>query len=240
MEKLKSASGVAAGYLLLFVFLSIPIFFLLGAAEFSVWALDWIPGAFAIALGAFVLLMPLAIIPASRGLAANLFSITSLVFGACLWLYTLAFTYLEWGMLAVVIGVMLAGVGVIFTGILAAIFAGSGQRGFTIRDVRRLSLLECLVGSSSRAAAYARVCTQNPFQSNAYPKFGRIACLERACEKPIRNSPRMASQRRPGGRIPDISRDLPASPTLGCHRAGRSPASSTRRSPRLTGRSRRR
>ena len=124
MEKLKSAGGMAAGLLLLLVFLAIPIF-LLGAAKFSVWSLDWIPGTFAITLGACVLLLPLAILPASRGLAANLFSVTSLVFGGCLWLYTLAFTYLEWGMLAVVIGVMLAGVGVIFTGIVAAIFGGT-------------------------------------------------------------------------------------------------------------------
>lgn len=124
MEKLKSAGGMAGGFLLLILFISLPVIFLLGAAEFSVWALDWIPGTFAIAIGACVVLIPFAIIPVTRGLAANLFDLVSLVFGACLWLYALAFTYLEWGMVAVVIGVLLAGVGVIFTGILAALFAG--------------------------------------------------------------------------------------------------------------------
>ena len=169
MEKLKSASGVAAGYLLLFVFLSIPIFFLLGAAEFSVWALDWIPGAFAIALGACVLLMPLAIIPASRGLAANLFSITSLVFGACLWLYTLAFTYLEWGMLAVVIGVMLAGVGVIFTGIVAAIFAGAwGVLG------NMALLFAMFVGSRFLSAWLAHLAEQRRMREFAYKTPSKV------------------------------------------------------------------
>lgn len=121
MEKLKSAGGL----LVLLVFIALPVLFLFGAAEFSVWALDWIPDTFAIAVGACLVFIPLAIIPATRGIAAILFSVASVVFGACLWLYALAFTYLEWGMVGVVIGVMLAGVGVIFTGALATIFAGA-------------------------------------------------------------------------------------------------------------------
>ena len=47
------------------------------------------------------------------------------MFGACLWLYALAFTYLEWGMLGVVIGIMVFGVGVVFTGSLAAIISAT-------------------------------------------------------------------------------------------------------------------
>lgn len=125
IAKLKDVGGIAAGFLLLLVFLAIPIILITGAAKFSVWALDWIPGTLGIATLVCIVLVPLAIIPATRGIAANLFGLASLVFGACLWLYALAFTYLEWGMLGVIIGVMIFGVGVVFTGALAAIFSAT-------------------------------------------------------------------------------------------------------------------
>lgn len=125
ISKLKDAGGMAGGFLLLLVFLAIPVIFLLGAAKFSVWALNWIPSAIGIAVFACVVLIPLAIIPATRGFAAGMFGLASFVFGACLWLYALAFTYLEWGMLGLVIGIMTFGVGVVLTGTLAAIFSGT-------------------------------------------------------------------------------------------------------------------
>src|SRR3546814_8890828 len=94
---------MVAGFVGGLAFLAIPIMFLMGAVEFIIWALDWIPGAIGIAMLACLVLIPLAIIPATRGLASTLFGLASFVFGACLWLYALAFTYLEWGMLGVVI-----------------------------------------------------------------------------------------------------------------------------------------
>jgi hypothetical protein len=125
IAKLKSAGGMAAGFLLLLALLAIPIMFFWGAAEFSVWTLYWIPSTIGIATFAVVFLIPLAIIPATRGLAGNLLGLASFVFGACLWLYALAFTYLEWGMLAVVIGALIFGVGVVLTGTLAAVLSAS-------------------------------------------------------------------------------------------------------------------
>jgi hypothetical protein len=125
IAKLKDAGGTLAGFLLLLAFLAVPVIFLLGAAEFSVWALDWIPGTIGFAILGCLALTPFAIIPATRGLAASLFGLAAFVFGACLWLYALAFTYLEWGMVGVVVGVLLAGVGVVFTGTLAAILSAT-------------------------------------------------------------------------------------------------------------------
>jgi len=118
--KLKDVGGAAAGILLMLAVFAIPIMFLIGAAEFSVWVLDWIPSTIGIATLACVVFLPLTIIPPTRGFAGNLYALASLVFGACLWLYALAVTYMEWGMLAVIIGVMVFGVGVVFTGTLAA------------------------------------------------------------------------------------------------------------------------
>jgi hypothetical protein len=125
IAKMKGAGGKLAGFLLLLAFLAIPTIFLFGAAEFSVWALDWIPGTIGVATLSCIALTPLAIIPATRGFAASLFGLAAFVFGACLWLYALAFTYLEWGMIGVVIGVLLAGVGVVFTGTLAAVLSAT-------------------------------------------------------------------------------------------------------------------
>src|SRR3546814_4520035 len=110
-EKLKNVGGMAAGSVVVLAFLAIPIMFIMGAAEFSIWALDWIPGAIGIAMLACLVLIPLAIIPETRGLASTLFGLDPSVFGECLWLYALAFTYLERGMLGVVIGILVLGVG---------------------------------------------------------------------------------------------------------------------------------
>lgn len=125
VAKLKDVGGMAAGVLLLLIFLALPIIFLSGVAKFSVWALDWIPGAIGLATLACLALLPLAIFPASRGFAATLFGLVSLIFGTCLWLYALAFTYLKWGMLGVVLGIMIFGVGVVFTATVAAIFSAT-------------------------------------------------------------------------------------------------------------------
>src|SRR3546814_2125468 len=86
IAKLKDVGGMAAGFVVMLAFLAIPIMFLMGAAEFSIWALDWIPGAIGIAILACLVIMPLAIIPATRGLASTLFGLALFVFGACLWL----------------------------------------------------------------------------------------------------------------------------------------------------------
>ena len=87
LTKSKDVGGIAAGFLLMLIFLATPIILITGAAKFSVWALDWIPGILGIATLVCMVLAPLAIIPATRRIAAALFGFASLVFGACLWLY---------------------------------------------------------------------------------------------------------------------------------------------------------
>ena len=125
IAKLKAAGFTAGGFLLMLAFIAIPIMFLLGAAKFSVWALGWIPNIIGAATFACFVLVPFAIIPVTRGFAANLFGLASFVFGACLWLYALAFTYLEWGMIGVVVGMLALGVGIVLTGTVAAVVSGT-------------------------------------------------------------------------------------------------------------------
>lgn len=124
MEKVKGAGAMLGGVILLLVIIAVPIMLIRGLAEISVWALDWIPDTIGWATFVAVILVPLGVIPATRGLAGLAYSAIAMAYLVCLWLYAMAFTYLEWGLVALIIGIMLAGVGVILTGGLAALFAG--------------------------------------------------------------------------------------------------------------------
>lgn len=124
-SKFKAAGGAAGGFILLLALIALPVMLLFGAAEFSVWALEWIPNVIGLATLACLLIVPLALIPATRGAAGRLFGAASIAFLACLWLYALAFTYLEWGLFGVIIGVMMFGAGVVLTGVVAALFTGT-------------------------------------------------------------------------------------------------------------------
>ncbi len=124
-EKLKGIGGTVGGLLLMLAVIAIPVLLLFGAAEFSVWALDWIPDVIGIAVLASIVLVLLAAIPGARFLTGSLLGVASTIFTVCAWLYCLAFTYIEWGMIAVVIGVLFFGFGVVITGILAAIFSAT-------------------------------------------------------------------------------------------------------------------
>ncbi|WP_137680532.1 hypothetical protein [Aurantiacibacter suaedae] len=127
VTKIRQIRGSAACLPLVLLILAIPLLFLFGLAEFSVWALTWIPDVFWVAMVLCIAMVPLAIIPAARAMAGAAYGLASFVFLAGLWLYSLAFTYTEWGMIGVVLGVIVAGIGVVFTAILAALFSASWE-----------------------------------------------------------------------------------------------------------------
>ena len=123
--RIKEKGGAAACLLLVLLIAAVPILFLLGLAEFSVWALAWIPDVLWVALIMCIAFVPLALIPATRGIAGAAYGVAAFVFLAGLWLYSLAYTYTEWGMIGVVLGVLVVGIGVVVTAILAALFSAS-------------------------------------------------------------------------------------------------------------------
>ena len=112
---------------------------LVGAAAFGllIYALIYGVGmasAFAMPLMAWVvqiafliclLLLPLSIFHRVRIVAAHGFLLSSYAFGLCTWMLGLLVTLQFWGVIAVVIGVFLAGVGVVPIGMLASAFHGS-------------------------------------------------------------------------------------------------------------------
>lgn len=124
-NSIKNLGGAVGGAIGLAVIIAIPVALLMGVAELSVWALKWIPQTIGWATLIAILLIPLALVPASRGFAGSLFVMVSGVYLICTWLYAMAFTYLEWGVVGLIIGIMLFGMGVLLTGALAAIFTGA-------------------------------------------------------------------------------------------------------------------
>ena len=86
-EKLKSAGTIAVGLFVALALLAVAAAILFGAATFSTWALEWIPNAIGLATLVGVALIPLAVIPPTRGFAGFLFGLISFVYIACLWLY---------------------------------------------------------------------------------------------------------------------------------------------------------
>lgn len=119
---IKSVGATVLGIGAFLAFIAVGIALLTGAAEFSIWILEWTFPAFSIAL-LFSLfgLVPLALIPQTRGLSAILMMLTSLMFGIILWLWGMAYAYTVWGLFGVIVGLMLFGVGVVPVAIVAAL-----------------------------------------------------------------------------------------------------------------------
>lgn len=123
MARITAMGGAILGLLLMLGMLAIAVGFLLGATAFSFWVLKWTPIAFETTLALSLLVLgPLALIPPSRGFAAMGYLIASFVFGAIMWVWGLAYTYTVWGFLGVIIGLVIAGVGIVPIAMLAALF----------------------------------------------------------------------------------------------------------------------
>jgi hypothetical protein len=83
------------------------------------------PIAFKIAFAISVLVFcPAALISPTRGFAAVGFVAASYVFGAILWVSGMAYTYITWGLFAVIIGLVIFGIGIVPIAMLAALIHG--------------------------------------------------------------------------------------------------------------------
>lgn len=65
-----------------------------------------------------------AIFPKARGVVSIILYLSSYVYGLAGWIYGFLITLVFWGWLAIIIGLFLAGVGVVPIGMLASIFHG--------------------------------------------------------------------------------------------------------------------
>lgn len=121
----KNAASVVLGFAILVGMSAIGIALLTGAAAFSVWVLKWTFPAFTITfLLSLILLAPLSLIPPTRGFSAIGFMVASFAFGAIPWIWGMAYTYSVWGLFAVIVGLVLLGVGVVPIAMFAALVHG--------------------------------------------------------------------------------------------------------------------
>ena len=91
----------------------------------AVWLLPWLSHATTVTLAVCVLiLVPLAIFRKTRPVSAIGLMIASYVFGATLWFYGLLMAYAGWGLVGIIVGLVLAGVGVVPVAALAALIHG--------------------------------------------------------------------------------------------------------------------
>jgi hypothetical protein len=127
-ETLKNVACGLGFLLVIAAVFGLGIIFIVGATAVSYWVKEWIPYVFWInLLIAFFILGPLSLIPPARFIAAIGFVIASFVFGAMMWFCGLGVTYEAWGVVGVIIGLMIAGVGIVPVGMLAVLLQGEWQ-----------------------------------------------------------------------------------------------------------------
>ncbi len=123
-DRMKNAGAGFLGLAAILGFMAIGIGLLVGAAEISVWILEWTAPAFLITLLVSLCLLAVSLIPPFRGFSAIGMTYASLVFGVVLWIWGMSYTYMAWGLLGVVVGLVLLGVGVVPVAMVAALIEG--------------------------------------------------------------------------------------------------------------------
>lgn len=115
---LLAIAGMVAMILVIFLLVT-------GGAWLADKVYPWLILLFALALGISIfILLPLAIFHRTRGFAGLGLYVASFVFGITLWVWCLLTVYTLWGGFAVVIGILMAGVGVVPLAIIAAAIKG--------------------------------------------------------------------------------------------------------------------
>lgn len=122
---LKNIGYTALGIVMVLAFLSLPVLFITGGAWLAEKVLPWLMYILPIVVALNVwILIPLAIIPPTRGWAGLGFYISSYIFGLTGWFMGLLLSLYLWGWFAVFIGLFLLGVGVVPVAMLATLFNG--------------------------------------------------------------------------------------------------------------------
>lgn len=119
-ETLKSIGETAAGILVLLAIITVIAFFFVG----GVWLGETIlPSLISVASLILVLdiclLLPLAVFRATRGASGIGLFLSSYVYGATVWLWSLVLVDAVWGVGMVIVGMFIAGIGVVPLAVIA-------------------------------------------------------------------------------------------------------------------------
>jgi len=132
-EKLRELGYIVLGIGILAGSILLGAAFIYGAVLVSVKAMPWLYGAFFLAFGfALFVSLPLSFLRRTRPFAAGSWIIVSYVFGLNLWCFALLLTLILWGALAVIIGLVVAGVGIVPVALLATVFKGEWEHFFNL------------------------------------------------------------------------------------------------------------
>jgi hypothetical protein len=94
--------------------------FIYGAEFVSAWTLPYMASAIRVAMLVCIFMLPLSLIHKARLVTATGFMISSYVFGICAWMLGLLTTLHYWGVIGVIVGLAIAGLGVVPVAMLAA------------------------------------------------------------------------------------------------------------------------
>lgn len=155
-ETLGAIGGLALMLAIAAVGIAIVIAFILGGVWVSKHLLPWLTViSFVVFAIVIFVLLPLAIPRATRGFSSISMLIASYVFGATLWMFGLLLTYFTWGVVAVIIGLVFFGVGVVPVALLATLFKGMWGPFFTL-ILLAIATYGCRIGAMSLAESLDR------------------------------------------------------------------------------------
>lgn len=155
-ETLGAIGGLALMLAIAAVGIAIVIAFILGGVWVSKHLLPWLTViSFVVFAIVIFVLLPLAIPRATRGFSSISMLIASYVFGATLWMFGLLLTYFTWGVVAVIIGLVFFGVGVVPIALLATLFKGMWGPFFTL-ILLAIATYGCRIGAMSLAETLDR------------------------------------------------------------------------------------
>lgn len=124
MKTLKSIGGILLGIVIFIGIIITSILLLTLGAKIAFIIepfINWLAG---ILLIINIIALVISAIPNARGASGILIYISSYIYGLGTWIFGLAVTLTLWGWVAVLIGVLMGGIGVVPIGMLAAIFHG--------------------------------------------------------------------------------------------------------------------
>lgn len=124
-EGLKNVGWTIAAIAIMGALLLLAASAIYGLAWISDRIFPWVVWVFWITLAiALFILSPMAVFSRTRMFAAYGFAVCSLVFGFSAWIFSVVVAYNLWGLVALVIGLVFAGIGVVPVAFLAALFKG--------------------------------------------------------------------------------------------------------------------
>jgi len=160
----KTLGSLLFGGVMLIVGIFLVVFLIKGGVWLSVKILPWLsPVMWLVLILDIFFFLPLSALRKRKGISSIGFVISSYVYGTTLWLWGLLLTYVLWGGVAVVIGLVIAGIGVVPMAMIATALKSQWS------DTGQLILLTVLTYGSRIYGLYlAQKADEAAYEANYY------------------------------------------------------------------------